>query len=215
MITKDGYKIILYTGLLEIVLMAASYFASSLFLWIVTGIIGVLFIFHFFFFRDPEREMPAGDALIISPADGMIIKIDEIDEPLYLKEKVQRVAIFMSVFNAHINRNPVDGTVEFLEHKNGQFLAAFADKALDVNERTEIGVNTKFGKMFFVQIAGLIARRIVCRLQPGENIKKGERFGMIKYSSRVDVFLPLSAKINVSLKDKVKAGETIIGEFIS
>lgn len=213
MITKDGYKIIFYTGLLEVILLTASYFVPSLFLWIVTGIIGVLFIFHFFFFRDPEREMPAGDTLIISPADGTIIKIDEIEEPLYLKEKVQRVAIFMSVFNAHINRNPVDGTVEFLEHKNGQFLAAFADKALDVNERTEIGVNTKFGKIFFVQIAGLIARRIVCRLQPGESIQKGERFGMIKYSSRVDVFLPLSAKIKVSLKDKVKAGETIIGEF--
>ncbi len=215
MITKDGYKIIFYTGLLEVILLTASYFVPSLFLWIVTGIIGVLFIFHFFFFRDPEREMPAGDTLIISPADGTIIKIDEIEEPLYLKEKVQRVAIFMSVFNAHINRNPVDGTVEFLEHKNGQFLAAFADKALDVNERTEIGVNTKFGKIFFVQIAGLIARRIVCRLQPGESIQKGERFGMIKYSSRVDVFLPLSAKIKVSLKDKVKAGETIIGEFKS
>ncbi len=213
MITKDGYKIIFYTGLFEVILLTASYFVPSLFLWIVTGIIGVLFIFHFFFFRDPEREMPAGDTLIISPADGTIIKIDEIEEPLYLKEKVQRVAIFMSVFNAHINRNPVDGTVEFLEHKNGQFLAAFADKALDVNERTEIGVNTKFGKIFFVQIAGLIARRIVCRLQPGESIQKGERFGMIKYSSRVDVFLPLSAKIKVSLKDKVKAGETIIGEF--
>ncbi len=215
MITKDGYKIILYTGLLEILLLAASYLTSSVFLWILTGIIGVLFIFHFFFFRDPERQMPAGDAFIISPADGTIIKIDEIDEPLYLKEKVQRVAIFMSVFNAHINRNPVEGTVEFLEHKNGQFLAAFADKALDVNERTEIGVNTKYGKIFFVQIAGLIARRIVCRLQPGENIQKGERFGMIKYSSRVDVFLPLSAKINVSVKDKVRAGETIIGEFKS
>ena len=215
MITKDGYKIIFYTGLLEVILLTASYFVPSLFLWIASGIIGVLFIFHFFFFRDPEREMPAGEALIISPADGTIIKIDEIDEPVYLKEKVQRVAIFMSVFNAHINRNPVDGTVEFLEHKNGQFLAAFADKALDVNERTEIGVSTKFGKMFFVQIAGLIARRIVCRLQPGESIQKGERFGMIKYSSRVDVFLPLSAKIKVSLKDKVKAGETIIGEFKS
>ncbi len=215
MITKDGYKIIFFTGLLEALLLAASCIKPSVALWIVTGIIGVLFIFHFFFFRDPQRKTPDGDALIISPADGTIIKIDEIEEPVYLKEKVRRVAIFMSVFNAHINRNPVDGTVEFLEHKNGQFLAAFADKALDVNERTEIGVTTKFGKVFFVQIAGLIARRIVCRLKPGDTIKPGERFGMIKYSSRVDLFLPLSAKINVSLKDKVRAGETIIGEFTS
>lgn len=215
MISKDGYKMIAYTGLLEIVLLTASFFKPSLLLWIVTGLMGVLFIFHFFFFRDPQRTIPAGEKLILSPADGTIIKIDEIDEPVYLKQKVRRVAIFMSVFNAHINRNPVNGTVAFLEHKNGQFLAAFADKALDVNERTEIGVHTKFGKIFFVQIAGLIARRIVCRLQPGNNIKAGERFGMIKYSSRVDVFLPLSAKINVSLKDKVKAGETIIGEFTS
>ena len=215
MITKDGYKIIFYTGLLEVLLIAAAYFFPSVFLWGVTGVIGVLFVFHFFFFRDPQRNTTAAANQIVSPADGTIIKIDEIEEPVYLKEKVQRVAIFMSVFNVHVNRNPVNGTVEFLEHKNGQFLAAFADKALAVNERTEIGVNTKFGKMFFVQIAGLIARRIVCHLQIGDTMKTGERFGMIKYSSRVDLFLPLSAKIKVSLKDKVVAGKTIIGEFTS
>lgn len=213
MITKDGYRIIAYTAILFIVLLAAAFAAESVLLWSLTTLIGVIFIFHFFFFRDPERKIPAGDNLILSPADGKVIKIDEVDEPLYLKGKALRVAIFMSVFNAHINRNPVAGKVEFVEHKNGQFLAAFADTAPDVNERTEIGVHTKYGKLFFVQIAGLIARRIVCRLKTGDEVKAGERFGMIKYSSRVDLFLPLNTKLRVKLKDTVRAGETIIGEL--
>ncbi len=213
MITKYGYKIIIFTGVLLVLLASASFIWNNVALWIVTALVGVLFIFHFFFFRDPERSIPMQPNQILSPADGKIIKIDTVDEPLYIKGKALRVCIFMSVFNAHINRNPVDGTVEFLEHKSGEFLAAFAENAGDVNEQMRIGVNTSHGKIFFKQIAGLIARRVVCRLEQGETVKAGERFGMIKYSSRVDLFLPLDTTLHVKLHDTVKAGLSIIGEF--
>ncbi len=215
MITKDGYKIIAYTGVLLILLALAAFSWQSLALWIVTAVVGAVFIFHFFFFRDPERPITGKPNQILAPADGKIIKIDTVEEPLYMKGEALRVCIFMSVFNAHINRNPVDGTIEFLEHKNGDFLAAFADNAGDVNEQMRIGVNTAYGKIFFKQIAGLIARRVVCRLQKGDAVKAGERFGMIKYSSRVDLFLPPDTRLNVKLHDAVKAGLSIIGEFKS
>lgn len=213
MIAKDGYKIILYTGLILLLFLIFAFVTESLFLNIVSGIVCVIFIFHFFFFRDPQREIPQGDNLILSPADGRIIKVDEIEDPLYFKEKVQRVAIFMSIFNVHINRIPVSGKVDFVDYKKGQYLAAFADKAFDCNEQAVIGINGSKGKVFFKQIAGLIARRIVCRAKENQQVQAGARFGMIIYSSRVDVFLPLSAKVHVKLKDKVKGGLSIIGEF--
>ncbi len=213
MITKDGYKIIAYTGVLLVLLALAAFSLQSLVLWAVTAVVGAVFIFHFFFFRDPERSISRQANQILSPADGKIIKIDTVEEPFYMKGEALRVCIFMSVFNAHINRNPMDGTIEFLEHKSGKFLAAFAENAGDVNEQTRIGVSTPYGKIFFKQIAGLIARRVVCRLELGEAVKAGERLGMIKYSSRVDLFLPPNTKLNVKLHDAVKAGLSIIGEF--
>lgn len=213
MIAKDGFKIIFYTGMLVLILLVLAVQYASTWLWTLTILSAAIFVFHFFFFRDPEREIPTGDHLILSPADGRVIKIDQVEESVYIKGPALRVAIFMSVFNAHINRNPVKGTIEHIEHKTGQFLAAFADGAPDVNERTEIGLQTAYGKVFFMQIAGLIARRIVCRLTVGQEVTAGLRFGMIKYSSRVDLFLPLDTKLRIALKDNVSAGKTIIGEF--
>lgn len=213
MIAKDGFKIIFYTGILVLILLILAIQYSAAWLWILTLLCGVVFVFHFFFFRDPERDIPSGDHLILSPADGRIIKIDQVEEPVYMKGPALRVAIFMSIFNAHINRNPISGTVEHVVHKSGQFLAAFAEDAPDANERFEIGMQSKYGKIFFIQIAGLIARRIVCRLTEGQKATAGLRFGMIKYSSRVDLFLPVDTKLKVALKDNVRAGKTIIGEL--
>ena len=169
--------------------------------------------FPFFLFRDPNRQTPQGDNLIIAPADGTVIKIDEVEENEYFNEKVQRVSIFMSVFNVHVNRIPWQGEVEYLDYAKGRFKAAFANDAAEVNERTVIGINSSNGKLMFKQIAGLIARRIVYRINKGDKVKKGERFGLIRYGSRVDLYFPLSVKINVNLKDKVKSGSTVIGEF--
>jgi len=213
MISKDGYRIIGFTAvLLAVFLLIALYLNSAVF-EILSLVTGVLLLFHFYFFRDPERETPEGSKLVISPADGQIIKIDEVEEPLYFKEKVRRVCIFMNVFSVHVNRIPASGKVELINYSKGEYLSAFRDDAAVKNEQNAVGVLTNHGKILFIQIAGLIARRIVSHLKIGDDVNTGNRFGMIKYSSRVDVYLPLSAEIDVELKQWVKAGSTVIGEF--
>jgi phosphatidylserine decarboxylase len=173
----------------------------------------IIFIFNFYFFRDPERVIPKGKDLVLSPADGTVVLIEEVNEPYYFKEKVMRVSIFLSVFNVHVNRVPVAGIVEFVKYIKGKFLVAFADKASEENEQSIIGIRHEKGKILFKQIAGIIARRIIYNLKEGETVSAGERFGLIRYGSRVDVFFPSNATIHVKLKDKVVGGETILGEF--
>lgn len=213
MIARDGIPIIITTGVIIILMGWLAYMTGSVVLDILALLLMGVFIFHFFFFRDPDRVTPDGDNLIIAPADGTIIKIDEIEENEYFKQKVQRISIFMSVFDVHINRIPLDGEVEYLNYARGRFKAAFADDAPDVNERTVIGIKNGKGKLLFKQIAGLIARRIIYHVKTGDKVKSGDRFGLIKYGSRVELYLPLSVKLNIKLKDKVKGGCTIIGEF--
>ena len=212
MITKYGY-IILYNGILLAGLILLLNFYPSNFLTILSILTGVLFLFHFFFFRDPNRNVPGGKEVIISPADGKIIKISEVEENEYIHGKAIMVSIFMSIFNVHVNRIPISGKVEFLEHKAGEYKAAFTDSSSELNEQSLIGIKTLQTKILFKQIAGIIARRIINNLKIGDEVKSGERFGMIKYGSRLDLFIPLSSKINVRINEKVKAGETIIGEL--
>lgn len=213
MITNDGYRIIALTGIVLVVVFVAALLTESMILMVLAALTGVIFIFHFFFFRDPEREIPQNNRAIISPADGKIIKVERVTEDKYHQGNVQLVSIFMSVFDVHVNRVPVSGNVELVEYKKGKYLAAYADAAMDQNEQTWVGIQSEYGKVLFKQIAGLIARRIVCRLKQGESVAAGERFGMIKYSSRVDVFLPSEVNLKVKLGDKVSAGSTLLGEF--
>ena len=213
MINKNGYTIILYNGLILAGFVSLLIFYPSNLLKILSILTAVFFVFHFFFFRDPKRSIPEGKKVIISPADGKIIKISEVEENKYIHGKALMVSIFMSIFNVHVNRIPVSGKVEYLEHKAGKFKAAFKDKSSELNEQSLIGIKTSQTKILFKQIAGFIARRIVNNLKIEDEVKYGERFGMIKYGSRLDVFLPLSTKINVRINEKVRAGETIIGEL--
>jgi phosphatidylserine decarboxylase len=213
MIAKDGIPIIIWTGVIALLLAVFGYMFEITFLTGLAFVLAAVFIFHFFFFRDPDRETPQGDNLIIAPADGTIIKVDEVEEKEYFNERVQRVSIFMSVFNVHVNRFPLSGKVDYLGYSKGKFMAAFADSADLENERTCIGINSAKGKLFFKQIAGLIARRIVYNVKKGDTAKVGERFGLIRYGSRVDLYFPLSVKVKVKLKEKVKSGSTIIGEY--
>lgn len=213
MITKYGYNIILYNGIFLAGLILLLNFYPSNFLTILSILTGVLFLFHFFFFRDPNRNVPEGKEVIISPADGKIIKISEVEENKYIHGKAIMVSIFMSIFNVHVNRIPISGKVEFLEHKAGEYKAAFTDSSSELNEQSLIGIKTLQTKILFKQIAGIIARRIINNLKTGDEVKSGERFGMIKYGSRLDLFLPLSSKINVRINEKVKAGETIISKL--
>jgi phosphatidylserine decarboxylase len=213
MIASGGLKIIIITSFLLVLSLLFSYFYPVLGLKIISAVILIVFLFNFYFFRDPERVIPNGKNLILSPADGRIVLIEEVDEPYYFKEKVTRVSIFLSVFDVHVNRIPVNGKVEFVKYIKGKFLVAFADKASEVNEQSIIGIQHKKGKILFKQIAGIIARRIIYNVHDGDSVTAGDRFGLIRYGSRVDVFFPKNAKIKVKLKDKVFGGESILGEF--
>ncbi|MEW5841880.1 MAG: phosphatidylserine decarboxylase family protein [Bacteroidota bacterium] len=214
MITKYGLNTFIFCALFSLVLFLGSLFIQNG--WIKYPILTVAVVFLLFsmnFFRDPERTPPNKDNVIVSPADGEIVAIKEIEEDQFLKGKAQQVSIFMSPLNVHVNRIPISGKVDFLKYVKGDYLVAFHEKADKRNERTEIGITSKFGKMFFTQIAGFIARRIVCDLKVGDDVTMGNRFGMIKFGSRSDVIVPLNWKPKFKMGDKVKAGETILFEI--
>ncbi len=213
MIAEDGIKLIIWTTIIFAVFLIITYFFPYLVLKIITVVIGIIFLFNFYFFRDPERNIPTGDDLIVSPADGTVVQITEVDEPEYFSEKIRRVSIFLSVFNVHVNRIPVTGKVELVKYNPGKFLVAFDHKASEDNEQTLIGIKHKKGKILFKQIAGIIARRIIYHVSEGDSVETGKRFGLIRYGSRVDIFIPENVDLKVGINDKVFGGETIIGEY--
>ena len=165
------------------------------------------------FFRDPERQGPRGNQLAIAPADGVVVSIVNVDEPSYVGGRTQRVSIFMNVFNVHVNRYPIDGTVEFRQYNPGSFGHAGTEKASLENEQSSVGMLTARGKILVRQIAGLIARRIVTDHQPGTTVTQAERMGLIRFGSRVDVFLPLDAKVMVQSGEKTLCGQTVIAQW--
>jgi phosphatidylserine decarboxylase len=179
--------------------------------FILLGVISFSFTLNFF--RDPDRITPDIPGAIISPADGKVVSVGEVEETEFIEGKALQVCIFMSPLNVHVNRYPVSGTVKYLRHIQGKYLVAFEDKSSDVNERTLIGIDTGDDRILFKQIAGFVARRIVCPIREGDTAKAGERFGMIKFGSRVDVLMPTDAMLRVKVNDLVVAGETVIAEL--
>ena len=167
------------------------------------------------FFRDPERVVPGGDPLITSPADGKVVAISDVmRDNEVVGAPCRRVSIFMSPLNVHVNRMPVDGTVRHVEHYPGRFHAAFLDKASELNERNAVVVEDRRGaRILFVQIAGQLARRIVCKVAVGDAVRRGDRYGMIMFGSRVDLYVPEVVKLHVAIGDRTTAGETIIGSY--
>ncbi|MGE5681596.1 MAG: phosphatidylserine decarboxylase family protein [Bacillota bacterium] len=212
--TKYGYTTIGVVSLIVFLLYISAIFLSSNLLRIPLLILGTfLLVFTLYFFRDPDRNPPAMDNVAISPADGTVIVVKEVFENKYLKEKAWQVSIFMSPLNVHVNRMPISGKIEYLKYVPGEYLVASNDKASEKNERTEYGLSGKYGKVFFTQVAGFIARRIVYEVKQNDNVNMGSRFGMIKFGSRVDIIVPFSWKVKVKKDDKVKAGETILFEY--
>ncbi|MDD5344448.1 MAG: phosphatidylserine decarboxylase family protein [Smithella sp.] len=180
------------------------------------GWLTILFAFITFFiiwfFRNPDRYFQDEEKVLISPADGKIIKIENVEVNGTISGEFKKISIFMNVFNVHVNRAPYSGQIEAINYHEGKFFSANLDKASLDNERNEIMIRTEDGRsLWMVQIAGLIARRIVCWVNVGTIVKKGERVGLIRFGSRVDVYLPDDSRISVKLKDKVKAGETVLG----
>lgn len=166
------------------------------------------------FFRDPERTPPEGAHRLVSPADGLVTQVDEVDEPVYVKGPAKRVSIFMNIFSVHVNRAPLAGTVRHAEHHAGEFVNAMREDSSHINEHFDLGVETAAGRMLVRQVAGLVARRIVCATSVGATLERGERFGMIKFGSRVEVFLPVDNGFSPSVKvgDTVLAGASVLGE---
>jgi phosphatidylserine decarboxylase len=206
---RDGIPIVMVS--LVLALAALGLFLPTRYpVW--GGLFGVLALFTLFsayFFRDPERTVPTGAGLVVSPADGKVIEIVE-EENSYMGGRARRISIFLNVFNVHINRMPCAGTVAVVRYYPGKFLAAWDDKASLDNEQTHVGMDCGGHKILVKQIAGLIARRIVCRAKEGASYQRGERFGMIKFGSRTDLFLPLAAEVKVKVGDKVAGAATII-----
>jgi phosphatidylserine decarboxylase len=198
-----------------LILVSLLLFQMSTFkLFLVFGaIFFILLLFVFYFFRDPQRHVPDDANLVVSPADGKIVEIGETKDVDFFGKAVRKVAIFMSVWDVHINRIPMDGKIVLLKYQKGSFKRAYLADASERNEQMWIGIENKNGKTLVKQIAGILARRIVCRLREGDAVVRGGRFGMIKFGSRVELFLPLDVHLRVSIGDKVKGGQSIIGEL--
>jgi len=174
----------------------------------------VFTLFVIWFFRNPRRRPPEKEGLVISPADGRVIRIEETTSDELHGRTFQKISIFMNVFNVHVNRIPYSGEIRFIRYREGKFLSANMDKASALNERNTVLLQTVDGReIITVQIAGLIARRIVCWLKEGMKVSRGQRFGLIRFGSRVEVFLPLGSTLLVRVGEKVRAGETPIGEL--
>lgn len=165
------------------------------------------------FFRDPERTGERGPDVVIAPADGKVVSIVDVDEPSFVGGRTQRIAIFMNVFDVHVNRYPMDGTVQYRQYTPGKFGHAAADKASELNEQSSVGLLTARGKLLVRQIAGLVARRIITDHQPGTEVKQGARMGLIRFGSRVDVFLPPGATVAVRVGDRTQAGRSVIARW--
>ncbi len=202
-IHKEGFK---FAG----IFLALGVITSYLNKWI-GRIFYFLTGFTLFFFRDPERKVPEEEGIIVSPADGRVIQIDTVEHVPFIDGPAKRVVIFMSLFSVHINRVPMSGKVAYRHYAPGKFMAAFEPKASEENEQNAIGIESEDGYRILVkQIAGLVARRICCWKNPGDEVKIGERFGLIRFGSRAEVFMPLDAKIDVKVGQQVNGNLTII-----
>ncbi len=196
---------------LALLLPAARY--GTLGWWIACVLWLALAVWVIAFFRDPERPGQRGDCLLLAPADGKVVGVTETDEPAFFGGRALRVSIFMNVFDCHVNRYPTNGTVRYRHYNRGKFGHAGAEKSSLDNEQSSIGLVTQRGKVLIRQIAGLIARRIVTDHEVGTPVHQGERMGMIRFGSRVDLFLPLGTKILVKPGDTTRVGQTVVAEW--
>jgi phosphatidylserine decarboxylase len=182
-------------------------------LWLAAFVLLLLALWVAYFFRDPERTGDRGPSLVVAPADGKLIMITDVDEPTFIGGRAVRLSIFMNVFNVHVNRYPVDGVVKYIHYNKGKFFNAAAEKSSLENEQMSVGVETGMYRVLVRQIAGLIARRIVTYSKLGEKVKQGDRMGIIRFGSRVDVFLPVGSTVRAKLGDATTAGVTILGDL--
>lgn len=189
-------------------------FVTSLFSKELALIPGLMLLFVLYFFRNPDREIPEEEKVVVSPADGKIMEIKEIYDDSFINGHAVKVTIFLSIFNVHINRSPISGSITYREYRPGKYFPAFKSHASELNERNTIGIENGELKVLVHQITGFIARRIVCWVDENDYVEKGERFGLIKFGSCTELIVPDNVEINVAVGDLVKGGKTIIGRLM-
>lgn len=182
-------------------------------LWLLAFAITIVAIFVAYFFRDPERSGERGERLVIAPADGRVVDVREVDEPAFLHGRARRISIFMNAFNVHVNRYPVSGNVRYVHYNKGKFLNAATEKSSLQNEQMSLGIEAGGHRVLVRQIAGVVSRRIVTYGREGDHVEQGRRMGLIRFGSRVDVFLPPAAALRVSIGESTFAGTTVIAEL--
>lgn len=177
---------------------------------VLAPLLTLLALFVLWFFRDPERVIPAEPGLVLAPGEGRVIVVEESTEPTWLGGPCRKVSIFLSVFDVHVQRSPCSGTVGYKHYKPGTYAVAWLDKASEDNEQASLGLATEHGKVLVKQIAGLVARRIVTYPEPGQTVERGERIGIIRFGSRVDLFFPLAWEVTCAVGDRAVAGRTVL-----
>ncbi len=203
-IAREGYPFILFSGFATLIFALLSSTAAAL-----AGLAVTCFVT--WFFRDPDRIVARDTDVLVAPADGKVIRIEEVDDTQFTRDRAVRISIFMNIFNVHVNRIPASGRVEHVSHRPGRFYCADSDKALLHNEACALLIRTDTQQLYaVVQVAGLIARRIICRAEKEDRVVTGERYGLIRFGSRVDLYLPPATEIRVSPGDKVRAGESVL-----
>jgi phosphatidylserine decarboxylase len=217
-LTKFGTDVLVAVALIAVLFVGLAIWTDVPWLRALLILIAAfLVVFSLNFFRDPDRQIAANgrsiDSLIVSPADGKVVILQEANEPDYLKGNAKMISIFMSPLDVHVNRSPMTGIVEYFRYVKGEFLNASTEESSHRNERAIIGLNAKGKKIVFTQVAGYIARRIICPVAVGDTLESGKRFGMIRFGSRVDIFLPMDARVLVKIGETVRAGETILAEL--
>jgi phosphatidylserine decarboxylase len=204
-VAKEGYPFIFIAAFTALLAALLNWVIVSVFFW-AAG------IFILYFFRDPERVVPDDPRTVVSPADGKVILIEKVTDERFLHGQVLKISIFMNIFNVHVNRMPYDGVVEEIRYQAGQFLAADQARASFENENNAVFLEVEDDRrMVVVQVAGVLARRIVCWAENDDKVRKGMRFGMIRFGSRLDIYLPLSTQIEVEIDQRVVAGQTVLG----
>ena len=210
---REGLVFIVIAALIAAGAYTAALTRRSWPLWLLAFALTLIALWVAYFFRDPERRGDRGDRLVIAPADGKVVMVTEVDEPAFLHGRAARISIFMNVFNVHVNRYPVGGVVKYVHRSLGKFMNAATEQSSIENEQTSVGIETGSARILVRQIAGLIARRIHTYSREGERVEQGERMGIIRFGSRVDVFVPPTSSLRVKVGDMTVAGTTVIAEL--
>ena len=212
---KEGLLFIIVAALVAAGAYAVALNRRSWPFWLLAFLLTLIALWVAYFFRDPERTGERGERLVVAPADGRIVLVTEVDEPSFIHGRAMRISIFMNVFSVHVNRYPVSGTVKYVKHTEGKFLNAAVEQSSLENEQVSVGIEAGPNRILVRQIAGLIARRIITYSREGDQAEQGARFGLIRFGSRVDVFVPPDATLRVKAGEQTSAGTTVLADLPS